>query len=146
VAELLHYQLRLFRPDVVHLVGAAGPEDLDFGAFRAGHAVVVVGFAPYSKASVTTLQAARAAGCIVIALAETPDAPMAVGADHFLPFEAAQGPGFFPSLTGAIAQAQALAASTFVLGGQAALLRLRQTEARLAAHSQYVPGPEAPAS
>jgi DNA-binding MurR/RpiR family transcriptional regulator len=144
VAALLHYQLRLFRPDIVHLVGGAGPEDLDFGAFRAGHAVVVVGFAPYSRASVVTMGAARAAGCIVIALADTPDAPMAEGADYFLPFEAASGPGFFPSLTGAIAQAQALAAATFVLGGQAALLRLRQAEARLAAYSHYVPGPEAP--
>jgi DNA-binding MurR/RpiR family transcriptional regulator len=142
VAELLHYQLRLFRADSVHLVGGAGPEDWDFGAFRAGHAVVVVGFAPYSRASVMTFRAARAAGCIVIALAETPDAPMAAGADYFLPFEAASGPGFFPSLTGAVAQAQALAAGAFVLGGHAALLRLRQTEARLAAHSQYVPGPE----
>lgn len=143
VAELLHYQLRLFRPDVVHLVGSAGPEDLDFGAFRAGHALVVVGFAPYSRASVTTMQAARAAGCTVIAIADTPLAPMAAGADHLLLFEAASSPGFFPSLTGAVAQAQALAAAAFTLGGKAALLRLRQTEARLAAHSQYVPGPEA---
>jgi DNA-binding MurR/RpiR family transcriptional regulator len=146
VAAVLHYQLRLFRADSVHLVGGAGPEDLDFGAFRAGHAVIVVGFAPYSRASVMTLRAARAAGCSVIALADTPDAPMAEGADHCLLFEAASGPGFFPSLTGAVAQAQALAAATFVLGGQAALLRLRQTEARLAAHSHYVPGPEAPAA
>ncbi len=143
VAELLHYQLRMFRPDTVHLVAAAGPEDLDFGAFRPGHAVVVVGFAPYSRASVITARAARAEACTVIALADAPSAPMAEGADYLLLFEAAAGSGFFPSLTGAIAQVQALAAATFTMGGQAALLRLRQTEARLAVHSQYVPGPEA---
>ncbi len=142
VARLLHYQLRLFRPDVVHLVGGAGPEDLDFGAFRAGHAAVVIGFAPYSRASVMTMRAARAAGCRIIAVADTPRAPMAEGADHLLLFEAASSPGFFPSLTGAVAQVQALAAAAFTLGGKAALLRLRQTEARLAAHSHYVPGPE----
>lgn len=142
VAELLHYQLRLFRPDAVNLVGSAGPEDLDFGAFRAGHAIVVIGFAPYSRASVMTARAARAAGCTIIAIADAPGAPMAEGADHLLLFEAASSPGFFPSLTGAVAQAQALAAAVFILGGKAALLRLRQTEARLAAHSQYVPGPE----
>ena len=139
VADLLHYQLRLFRPDAVHLVGGAGPEDLDFGAFHPGHAVVVVGFAPYSRSSVMTLRAAQAAACIVIAIADTPQAPMAEGADHLLLFEAASGPGFFPSLTGAIAQAQALAAATFVLGGHAAMRRLQQTERRLAAHSQYAP-------
>src|SRR3979411_2705838 len=31
VAELLNYQLRLFRPDAVQLVGGSGPEDLDLG-------------------------------------------------------------------------------------------------------------------
>jgi DNA-binding MurR/RpiR family transcriptional regulator len=144
VAELLHYQLRLFRPEGVQLVGSAGPEDLDFGAFRSGHAVVVTGFAPYSRASMATVRAARAAGCTLIALADTADAPLGAAADHLLRFEAAAGPGFFPSLTGAIALAQALAAAVFALGGPAALARLRQTELRLAAHSQYVPVPEAP--
>jgi len=142
VAELLHYQLRLFRPDAVQMVGSAGPEDLDFGAFRAGQAIVVIGFAPYSRASVMTVRAARAAGCRIIAIADTPQAPVSEGAEHLLLFEAKASPGFFPSLTGAVAQAQALAAAAFMLGGKAALLRLRQTEARLAAHSQYVPGPE----
>jgi len=138
VAELLHYQLRLFGPESVRLVAGAGPEDLDFGAFRAGDAVVVIGFAPYSRSSVLTAQAARAAGCTLIALADTPTAPMAEGADHLLLFDAATPPGFFPSLTGAIASAQALAAALFALGGEGARVRLREAEARLAALSQYV--------
>jgi hypothetical protein len=41
-------------------------------------------------------------------------------------------------LTGAIAIAQSLAAVTFVLGGAGAKRRLEETEARLAAMSQYV--------
>jgi DNA-binding MurR/RpiR family transcriptional regulator len=53
VAELLSYQLRLFRPDSVQLVGVSGPEDLDLGAFRGGDAVIVTGFAPYSTASIS---------------------------------------------------------------------------------------------
>ena len=142
VAELLHYQLRMFRPDTVQLVASAGPEDLDFGAFRAGNALVIVGSLPYSRASVITFQAARAAGCVTVSIADTPLAPMAEGADHFLRFEGASAPGFFPSLASAFVQAQALSAATFVCGGRAALLRLRQTEARLAAHSQYAAGPE----
>ena len=138
VAELLHYELRLFRPDTVLLVAGAGPEDLDFGAFRAGDAVVVIGFAPYSRSSVLAAHAAREAECLLVALADRPAAPMAEGADHLLLFDAATAPGFFPSLTGAIASAQALAAATFLLGGDAAQSRLRETEARLAALSQYV--------
>jgi DNA-binding MurR/RpiR family transcriptional regulator len=138
VAELLHYQLRLFRPDVVRLVGGAGPDDLDFGAFRAGDSVVVIGFAPYSRSSVLAAHAAREADCTLVALADTRNAPMAEGAAHLLLFDAAIAPGFFPSLTGAVASAQALAAAAFALGGDAARIRLRKTEARLAAQSEYV--------
>ena len=53
-------------------------------------------------------------------------------------FEAASSPGFFPSLTGALAIAQSLAAVTFSLGGAAAKKRLQDTEARLAAAATYV--------
>jgi DNA-binding MurR/RpiR family transcriptional regulator len=138
VAELLNYQLRLFRPDTVQLVGGSGPEDLDLGAFRAGDAVVVIGFAPYSTASVLSARAAHASGATLIAIADKVAAPMAEGADHLLQFEAAASPGFFPSLTGAIAIAQSLAAATFMLGGASAKRRLEETETRLADTSQYV--------
>jgi DNA-binding MurR/RpiR family transcriptional regulator len=138
VAELLNYQLRLFRPDAVQLVGGSGPEDLDLGAFGAGDAVIVIGFAPYSTASVLSARAAHRSGAALIAIADTVAAPMAEGADHLLLFEAAASPGFFPSLTGAIAIAQSLAAVTFVLAGVGAKRRLEETEARLAAMSEYV--------
>jgi len=124
VAELLNYQLRLFRPDEVQLVGGSGPEDLDLGAFHSGDAVVVIGFAPYSTPSVLSARAAHDCGATLIAIADTVAAPMAEGAEHVLLFEAAFSPGFFPSLTGAIAIAQSLAAVTFALGGPAAKRRL----------------------
>jgi DNA-binding MurR/RpiR family transcriptional regulator len=138
VAELLNYQLRLFRSDEVQLVGGSGPEDLDLGAFRRGDAVVVIGFAPYSRASVLSARAAHDSGATLVAIADAITAPMAEGADHLLLYEAAASPGFFPSLTGAIAIAQSLAAVTFVLGGPSARRRLEATEGRLAAMSQYV--------
>ena len=138
VAELLNYELRLFRPDDVQLVGGSGPEDLDFGAFRSGDAVVVIGFAPYSTASVESTRAALRAGTRLIAIADSVAAPMAEGADHLLLYEAASSPGFFPSLTGAIAIAQSLAAVAFSLGAASARKRLEATEARLVAMSQYV--------
>lgn len=138
VAELLNYQLRLFRADDVQLVGGSGPADLDFGAFHKGDAVVTIGFAPYSTASVLSARAAHQSGATLIAIADTMTAPMAEGAEHLLLFEAASSPGFFPSLTGAIAIAQSLAAVTFGLGGSSAKRRLEETEMRLAAMSQYV--------
>ena len=94
-----------------------------------GDAVVVIGFAPYSTASVLSARAAHDSGATLIAIADTMAAPMAEGAEHLLLFEAASSPGFFPSLTGAIAIAQSLAAVTFALGGAAAKRRLEETEA-----------------
>ena len=138
VAELLNYQLRLFRPDEVQLVGGSGPEDLDLGAFASADAVVAIGFAPYSRASVLSARAAHESGATLVAIADAVTAPMAEGADHLLLYEAAASPGFFPSLTGAIAIAQSLAAATFMLGGATAKRRLEETEARLADTSQYV--------
>jgi DNA-binding MurR/RpiR family transcriptional regulator len=87
---------------------------------------------------VLSARAAHQAGATLIAITDAVNAPMAEGADHLLLFEAAASPGFFPSLTGATAIAQSLAAVTFVLGGARAGRRLEQTEARLAATSQYV--------
>src|SRR5215831_18331339 len=106
VAELLTYELRLFRSEDVQLVGGSAPEDLDFGAFRSDDAVVVIGFAPYSTASVLSARAAHRAKANLIAIADSVGAPMAEGASHLLLYEAALSPGFFPSLTGAIAIAQ----------------------------------------
>jgi DNA-binding MurR/RpiR family transcriptional regulator len=137
-AELLDYQLRLFRADEVRLVAGSGPEDLDFGAFRSRDSVVVFGFAPYSRVSVLTARAAHQAGSTLVAVADTASAPMAAGARHILLFEAASSPGFFPSLIGAVAIAQALAAASFALGGARARRNLQEAEARLAATSQYV--------
>lgn len=139
VATLLHYQLRLFRPETT-LVGDAAL-DLDLGAMRPGEALALVGFAPYSRAGLVTQAAARDAGLAVVVLADSPVAPIAAGADHVLGF-ATRTPAFFPSLTAAVALAQALAAAVFTAGGDTALARLRESEARLAALAAYLPEPE----
>src|SRR5262249_4161258 len=68
VAQLLNYELRLFRPDTVQIVGGSGPDDLDLGAFRAGEAVVVIGFMPYTHASVRVAHAAYHAGATLVAI------------------------------------------------------------------------------
>ena len=96
-----------------------------------GHAVVAFGFAPYGRASIATARAAHA-GCRLVAVADTPAAPMVERADHLLLFAAT-----FSSLGGAVAIAPCLAA-TFALGGSAARRCLKDTEARLAAASRYV--------
>ncbi|HEY4252907.1 MAG TPA: MurR/RpiR family transcriptional regulator [Roseomonas sp.] len=141
VAVLLHYQLSLFRGEV-SLVGDAAL-DLDLGAMRRGEALVLIGFAPYSRASLAVAGAARMAGLRTVVLADSAAAPIAAGAIHLLLYPTAT-PAFFPSLTAAVALAQALAAATFTRGGRTALARLRASEARLGALAAYIPEPEEP--
>lgn len=141
VATLLHYQLRLFRPETA-LVGDAAL-DMDLGAMLGGEALVLIGFAPYSRAGLASLAAARAAGLGTVVLVDDPLAPIARGADQVLRFATAT-PAFFPSLTAAVTLAQALAAAVFAAGGADALERLRRSEARLAELSAYLPEPEEP--
>ena len=97
VAELLTYELRLFRSEDVQLVGGSAPEDLDFGAFRSDDAVVVVGFAPYSTASVLSARAAHRAHASLIAIADFVRAPMAEGAEHLLLMRRHLRPDFSPA-------------------------------------------------
>ncbi|WP_431283344.1 MurR/RpiR family transcriptional regulator [Humitalea sp. 24SJ18S-53] len=137
VASLLHYQLRLFRTDPLLLDGE-GALDLDLAAFRPGDALVLVGFAPYSRASLMTLAAARDARLRIVVLADRADAPITAGVDHVLPFATAT-PAFFPSLTAAVALAQALAASVFAAGGADALAALRASENLLDRFAAYLP-------
>ena len=141
VALLLHYQFRLFRPDTGLVEGA--PLDLELGAMQAGEALLLVGFAPYSRDSLVAMAAARDAGLATVVLADSAAAPIAAGADHVLRFATAT-PAFFPSLAAATALAQALAAAVFALGGAAARARLEASEARLAALAAYLPDPEEP--
>jgi DNA-binding MurR/RpiR family transcriptional regulator len=137
VAELVQYQLRLFRDDV-KLVGAPGSEDLDFGEFRKGDAVITISFAPYTRLGLATVRAARRAGCILISITDSPISPYAEGANYSIVYDASSTPAFFPSLTGAVHAAQALVAGVFKLGGDQSASKLRKTEARLAALHQYI--------
>lgn len=144
LALLLHYQLRLFRPDDVLLVGGTDTEECDFGSFRESDVVVLFGFQPYSQAGVQTRIAAVNAKARLIAVADEPHAAICEGADEVLLFESATTPAFFPSLTGAVAVTQGLAAALYLLGGEQATAQLRQAETRLAAMARYVPDKESP--
>jgi DNA-binding MurR/RpiR family transcriptional regulator len=137
VAQLLHYQLRLFRENV-HWIGALGSEDLDFGEFRKEDAVIITSFAPYTKVGLSTVRAARKAGCILVSITDHPTSPYAEGADHCIVYNAAATPAFFPSLTAAVYVAQAIAAGMFKLGGDRAAARLRDSEARLTDLDCYI--------
>jgi DNA-binding MurR/RpiR family transcriptional regulator len=131
------YVYRLFRPEVVLVGGALGLE-LEMRALGEGDAVVVLGFAPYSRESALVAEAAARAGARRIAVTDSEVSPLALGADHVLRFAHA-GPSFFPSIAAAGALLEALLAVLLARGGKPSLDRLRAAERELETLGAYLP-------
>jgi DNA-binding MurR/RpiR family transcriptional regulator len=136
-AMLFHYLYRLFRTDVILIGGAAGVLDVELGGLRRDAALVLFGFAPYSRDSLLAARAAAGAKCGLVAIVDSATAPIAESATVVLTF-GTETPGFFPSLTACTALVQALASCLYVSAGAAGRKALRQTEARIAAHTAYL--------
>ena len=135
------YVYRLFRPEVFLIGGALGLE-LELRALGEGDAVVVLGFAPYSRECALVIEAAARAGARRIAVTDSDVSPLALGADHVLRFAVA-GPSFFPSIAAASALLESLLAVLLARGGKAALDRLRAAERELETLGAYLPSEKA---
>jgi len=135
------YVYRLFRPEVVLVGGALGLE-LELRALGAGDAVLLLGFAPYSRECALVAAAAERAGARRVAVTDSDVSPLALGADHVLRFAHA-GPSFFPSTAAASALLEALLAVLLARGGKAALDGLRAAERELATLGAYLPSAKA---
>ena len=135
------YVYRLFRPDVFLVGGALGLE-LDLRALGEGDAVIVLGFAPYSRECALVIEAAGRAGARRVAVTDSDVSPLALGADRVLRFAHA-GPSFFPSIAAASALLESLLAVLLARGGRAALERLRAAERELETLGAYLPSEKA---
>jgi DNA-binding MurR/RpiR family transcriptional regulator len=135
------YVYRLFRPDVFLVGGALGLE-LDLRALGEGDAVIVLGFAPYSRECALVIAAAQRAGARRIAVTDSDVSPLALGAERVLRFAHA-GPSFFPSIAAASALLEALLAQLLARGGKPALDRLRAAERELESLGAYLPSERA---
>src|SRR5262249_48292955 len=73
------YVYRLFRADVILVGGAALGLELELRALGAGDAVLLLGFAPYSRESALVAEAAARAGARRVAVVDSDVAPLALG-------------------------------------------------------------------
>lgn len=138
IAFTLHYVYRLFRPTVHLIRGDAGTLEMELRALTAKDAVVVVSFAPYSQESIRVADAAREAGCRVVALTDSTVAPIALHADCTLLFSI-DSPSFFPSITAGVAVAEALVEQLLAKKGKGAIKALELAEGQLHQTGAYAP-------
>ena len=113
---------------------AAGPEDL----------LVCVTQNPYGRQTLEAARDCRQAGVPVLALTDSPLAPIQAHATQALLFDAGT-PSYFHSMVGSLALVERLLAKLAAAGGEAAQQRIDAFERRLDASSAYFGGPSPPA-
>jgi DNA-binding MurR/RpiR family transcriptional regulator len=109
-------------------------------AMERGVALLVVAFAPYSREALAVAQAARDAGCRIVALTDSPASPLALLADATLLFSL-NSPSFFPSITSAVALSEALVELLASRAGKGVVQRIDQAEEQLFASGAYLEAP-----
>jgi len=140
IAFAFVYLYRLFRPSV-HLVdGQGGALEMQQRAFAKGDALLVTSFAPYSREALQAAEAARAAGCKVIALTDSSTSPLSLRAHETLLF-ATHSPSFFPSVAAGMALAEALVELLASRAGKAAVRRIDEAERHLHESGAYLEAP-----
>ena len=140
VAFSFVYVYRLFRHNVHLIDGQGGSLEMQQRALAKGDALVVISFAPYSREALVVAQAAKAAGCKVLALTDSVASPLSLIADETLLF-AIRSPSFFPSVAAGVALAEALLELLASRAGKSVVRRIDQAEAQLFESGAYLQAP-----
>ena len=136
------YVYRLFRASV-HLVdGQGGSLEMQQRAFAKGDALVVASFVPYSREALQVAQAAKAAGCRIVAITDSVTSPLSLLADETLLFTINR-PSFFPSVAAGVAVTEALVELLASRAGKPVIKRIDQAEAQLFESGAYLTPPAA---
>ena len=114
--------------------GGTGPDALMRA--QAGDVLLVVSVSPYARDSLELAGLARAQGLVVVAITDSAVSPLAGLADHLLICPTAS-PGFFHSLTPAMALSEVLCALLVEADRDAALAGLQRSDAQLRALGAY---------
>lgn len=126
----LAYGLRLFRTSVQLLDGHAGGLEMQLRALQPGDAILVVGFAPYSREAA------------LMALTDSTASPLSLLADEMLLFSV-HSPSFFPSTAAGLALVEALLELVVALSGSVLVERIPAAENQFFASGAYLQKPPA---
>ena len=142
IAHSLAYVYRLFRPTVQLIDAPAGGLEMQLRALAKGDAVIAISFAPYSREAMRVIDAARAAGCRVVAFTDSQASPLALAADTSVLFSV-DSPSFFPSIAAGLAAAEALLEVLVAQAGAAGVRRIERAERDLFDSGAYLQPPRA---
>ena len=105
--------------------------------FTSRDCLLLISFAPYSRESLTVLQAAQQAGAKIIAITDSPVSPLAQAADCTMLFSI-DSPSFFPSVVSGMGLAECLLAMLVARHGRDAISKIENAERYLMTSGAYV--------
>ena len=140
IAFSFFYVYRMFRSSVQLVDGQGGTLEMQQRAFAKGDAVLVASFAPYSREALQVAQAAKAAGCKLLAVTDSVASPLSLIADETLLF-AIRSPSFFPSVAAGVAVVEALVELLASRAGKGVVKRIDQAETQLFESGAYLQAP-----
>ena len=136
VAWQFHYVMSLLGERTRHLDGPGGTGPDALMRAQPGDVLLVISVSPYARDSLELAGLARAQGLAVVAITDSAVSPLAGLADHLLICPTAS-PGFFHSLTPAMALSEVLCALLVEADRDAALAGLERSDAQLRALGAY---------
>lgn len=125
-----HYVLSLVREGVILLDGSAGTGMDNLRTAASDDVLLVVSISPYTRATVEAVDYASARGLRIVAITDSPVAPVADAAEHCIQIST-DSPSFFHAMAPTFAAAEILASVVAGRGGANALATLEQVEAQL---------------
>ncbi len=140
IAYSFAYCYRLFRKSVALIDGHAAGVEMQTRSIERQDAVVVIGFAPYSREAMQVVDAGKAAGASIVALSDSSASPLALAADASVLFSV-DSPSFFPSITAAIAVTEALLEILVAEAGEEVAATIDRAEQHLFDSGAYLQRP-----
>ncbi|MEE3664184.1 MurR/RpiR family transcriptional regulator [Brenneria sp. g21c3] len=137
IAYSLYYIYRLFKKNVFLIDGHASNIEMFTRDLTPADAMLVIGFAPYSKETVRVFNAARQAGCQTVSITDALISPLALEADAALLFHTGS-PSFFPSVLSGMAISECLLALLVAKHGQQAVKDIENAESHLIDTGAYI--------
>lgn len=141
VAFSFVYVYRLFRQTVYLVDGQGGSLEMQQRAFAKGDALVVTSFAPYSREALQVVEAAKSAGCRIVAITDSAASPLSLLADETLLFSI-RSPSFFPSVAAGLALTEALLELLASRAGKAVVKKIDRAETQLFESGAYLMAPK----
>jgi DNA-binding MurR/RpiR family transcriptional regulator len=133
------YICRLFRSSVT-LLGSDGTSLVaDLADLHSDDAVLSINFVPYSRDIHLVADAVARSRASLVSIADSRVTPLSHQAKSILLFTP-ESPSFFPSITGAVALVESLAAAMMAHAGKSAASRVRSIEKALYSSGSYADG------